>query len=134
MIYFDACALLKFIKQERETDALRDWRRSLPAQTDLVTSELARLEIARSLLRAGVDHQRIPYLTGQALRGLTVVDLTTNTLVRAMTYRTARLGSLDALHLATADPFRAELTDFVTYDGELGEAAQTLGFPVSAPK
>ena len=134
MIYFDACALLKFIKQERETDALRDWRRSLPAQTDLVTSELARLEIARSLLRAGVDHQRIPYLTGQALRGLTVVDLTTNTLVRAMTYRNARLGSLDALHLATADPFRAELTDFVTYDGELGEAAQTLGFPVSAPK
>lgn len=98
-----------------------------------MTSELSRLELTRTLLRAGVDHQRVPYLTGQALRGLTVVDLTATTLARAMAYPIAPVGSLDSIHLATADPFRAELTDFVTYDREQGEAASGLGFPVSAP-
>ncbi|MEU9043519.1 MULTISPECIES: hypothetical protein [unclassified Kitasatospora] len=43
------------------------------------------------------------------------------------------IGSLDALHLAGADPFRTELTDFVTYDREPAHAADELGFPVSAP-
>jgi len=47
-------------------------------------------------------------------------------------YGIRRLGSLDALHPATADPFLPDVTDFVTYDAELGEAAE-LGFPVTAP-
>ncbi len=50
-----------------------------------------------------------------------------------MAYRVPRLGSLDAIHLASADPFRAELTGFVTYDHELAKAAADLGFPVVAP-
>jgi hypothetical protein len=40
---------------------------------------------------------------------------------------------LDAIHLATADPFLADVTDFVTYDVELAAAAKELGFPVAAP-
>jgi predicted nucleic acid-binding protein len=47
--------------------------------------------------------------------------------------RSGALGSLDAVHLATADPFRDELTQFVTYDRELAAAADERGFPVSAP-
>ena len=35
---------------------------------------------------------------------------------------------LDAIHLASADPFRAELSAFVTYDQELAKAAADLGF------
>ena len=35
MIYFDACALLKFIKQEPQTEALRAWRQALPERTEL---------------------------------------------------------------------------------------------------
>jgi hypothetical protein len=53
---------------------------------------------------------------------------------RARSYQVAKLGSLDAIHLATADPFRTELTDFVTYDRELNAAATDLGFPVTAPE
>jgi len=34
---------------------------------------------------------------------------------------------LDAVHLATADPFLAELTDFVTFDAELAAAGLELG-------
>jgi predicted nucleic acid-binding protein len=133
VIYLDSCALLKFIKPEAESAALRAWRETLPAATELVTSELARLEITRTLLRAGVDHQQVPYFTGQAVRGVYVVDLTSTVLSRAMAYRTTRLGSLDAIHLASAEPFRAELTEFVTYDRELRGAAEELGFPVLAP-
>ncbi|MDQ3053217.1 MAG: type II toxin-antitoxin system VapC family toxin [Actinomycetota bacterium] len=133
MIYLDACALLKFIKSEQETEALRAWRQAFPEGTELVTSELAQLEITRTLLRAGIDHQRVPYVTGQALRGVYLVDLTSTVLSRAITYRVPRLGSLDAIHLATADPFRTELTEFVTYDHELTTAAADLGFPVATP-
>jgi hypothetical protein len=70
---------------------------------------------------------------GQAARGTHVVDLSSTVLDRARSYQVARLSSVDAIHLATADPFRTELTDFVTYDSELTTAATDLGFPVTAP-
>ncbi len=133
MIYLDACALVKFIKPETESEALRAWRMALPEGTELISSELALLEITRALLRSGVDHTRVPFYVGQALRGVYVVDLSSTVLDRARSYQVAKLGSLDAIHLATADPFRTELTDFVTYDSELSSAASDLGFPVSAP-
>jgi hypothetical protein len=46
---------------------------------------------------------------------------------------TARLGSLDSIHLASAEPFRAELTELVSNDKELAGAAEEMGFPVAAP-
>jgi predicted nucleic acid-binding protein len=133
LIYLDSCALIKFIKQEPQTGALRAWRQALSSDTELLTSELSQLEITRTLLRAGADHQRVPFFTGQALRGIYIVDLTSMVLARAMSYRLSRLGSLDSIHLASADPFRADLTDFITYDHELARAASDLGFPVSSP-
>jgi uncharacterized protein len=105
----------------------------LPGETELLTSQLSQLEITRTLLRAGVDHQRVPYFAGQALSGVYLVDLTSMVLSRAMSYRVARLGSLGAIHLASADPFRTDLTSFVTYDQELAKAAADLGFPTAAP-
>lgn len=133
MIYFDSSALLKFVKREAESEALRMWRASRPADEELLTSDLAAIEISRTLMRAGVDHQRVPFVTGQALRGCYVADVTSTVLQRARAYGIRRLGSLDAVHLATADPFLTELTAFVTYDEELGEAATELGMPVHAP-
>jgi hypothetical protein len=64
---------------------LRAWRQAFPAGTELVTSELAQLEITRTLMRAGINHQRVPYVTGQALRGVYLIDLTSTVLARAMT-------------------------------------------------
>ncbi|HVQ95512.1 MAG TPA: type II toxin-antitoxin system VapC family toxin [Mycobacteriales bacterium] len=133
MIYFDSSALLKFVKQEKESAALRSWRQTLPAGVEMVTSQLSTLEISRTLLRAGADKQRVPYVAGQAIRGLYLVDVTSTVLNRARAYGIRRLGSLDAIHLATADPFLTELTDFVTYDDELAAAAAELGLPAAAP-
>ena len=106
MIYFDSSALLKFVKPEKETRALREWRLAQPTDSELVTSQLAVLEISRTLLGAGVE---------------------------ARSYGIRRLGSLAAIHLATADPFVAEVTAFVTYDAELAAAASELGLPAMAP-
>ena len=133
MIYFDSSALLKFVKPEKESQALREWRLAQPTDSELVTSQLAVLEISRTLLRAGVDRQRVPYVVGQAVRGLFLVDVTSTVLARARSYGIRRLGSLDAIHLATADPFLAEMTAFVTYDAELAAAASELGLPATAP-
>lgn len=133
MIYCDSSALLKFLKPEPETPALRSWRGALPTGTELVTSEIAALEITRTLLRAGLEPQRVPYVTSQALRGLYLVDVTSTVLDRARGYGVRLLGSLDAVHLATADPFRTELEGFLTYDRELTAAAAELGLATLAP-
>ena len=132
MIYLDAGTLLKFIRSEQETEVLRAWRQALPEGTDLVTSELAQLEITRALLRAGIDHERVPYVTGQALRGVYLVDLTSTVLARAMAYRASRLGSLDAIHLATADPFRTELTEFVSSCNEISYFFEEASKPLTS--
>lgn len=132
-MYFDSSALLKFVKPEKESQALRAWRVAQPDDAELVTSQLALLEISRTLLRAGVDRQRVPYVVGQAVRGLFLADVTSTVLTRARSYGMQRLGSLDAIHLATADPFLEDLTAFVTYDAELAAAATELGLAVAAP-
>ena len=94
---------------------------------------LTALEISRTLLRAGVDRERVPYVVGQALRGLYLLDVTSTVLARAQSYGIRKLGSLDAIHLATADPFLPELTGLVTYDGELAYAAAEIGIAVLSP-
>ncbi len=133
MIYFDSSALLKFVKAEKESQALRTWRLALEPGVELVASRLTALEISRTLLRAGVDRERVPYVVGQALRGLYLLDVTSTVLARAQSYGIRKLGSLDAIHLATADPFLPELTGLVTYDGELAHAAAEIGIAVLAP-
>jgi hypothetical protein len=67
------------------------------------------------------------------VRGLFLVDVTSTVLTRARSYGIRRLGSLDAIHLATADPFLAEVTAFVTDDAELAAAASELGLRATAP-
>jgi predicted nucleic acid-binding protein len=99
VIYFDSSAL-KFVKPEKESNALREWRVAQPTDSELVSSQLAVLQISRTLMRAGVDHQRVPYVVGQAVRGLYLVDVTSTVLTRARFYGIQRLRSLDAIHLA----------------------------------
>ena len=46
----------------------------------------------------------------------------------------ARLRSLDAVHLASAQVLGADLEALVTYDHRMEEAATALGLPVAAPR
>ena len=52
MIYLDSSALLKLIRMENETAALRDWLGQRPEQP-VVSSELGRVEVLRAARRVG---------------------------------------------------------------------------------
>lgn len=133
MIYLDSSALVKLVKFEAGSDALRAWREGHAVGQELLTSELARLEITRTLVRLGVGPDRVSAVVDQALRGVFQGNVTKAVLERARSFDTRRLGSLDAIHLATAEPFVGELTGFVTYDDELAAAAAEVGITAVAP-
>jgi uncharacterized protein len=80
-----------------------------------------------------VDADLARRFAGHAPAGVHLLAVTSDVLTRADDYRVERLGSLDAIHLAGADRYRAAVTDFVTYDRELGAAAARLGLRVVAP-
>jgi predicted nucleic acid-binding protein len=67
------------------------------------------------------------------LDGLDLVELTSSVLHRAAQPMATSLGSLDAIHLATAELWRetrGQEIIFATHDGELGLGARASGFKV----
>jgi predicted nucleic acid-binding protein len=133
VIYVDTSALVKLVMKEAESDALRGWQASR-TDADLVTSEISRIEISRTLQRNGLTHDRVPYFVGRALRDLYILKMQDRILRRAAEFSIAALGTLDAIHLATAESLREQIEGIVTYDRELSEAAQGLGIAAKAPR
>ena len=132
-VYVDSSVLLRVVLNER--GALREWRRiSRP-----LASELVRLECLRTIDRArvrerlddrAVAQQRESVL--EVLDAFDIVPLDSVVLERAAEPFPTLLGSLDAIHLATASLARAQVADlhFATHDGELATAARAVGFKV----
>jgi predicted nucleic acid-binding protein len=131
--YLDSRALVKLIKQEAESTALRNWMRGLDADDKFATSVLAELELTRSLTRHGLSKQEVIDEISGILDLVGVVKLSEVVLRTAIAYRIPKLGTLDSLHLATSELFRSELGSFVTYDKELAAAAEQQGLNVVAP-
>jgi uncharacterized protein len=94
--YLNTSAIVKLVVREPESAALRRYmRRKRP----LVTSALARTEVARVLLPLGdtaVDRG------AEQLRALDIVRVNNRILRTAGALLPATLRSLDAIHLATA--------------------------------
>lgn len=125
--YVDASALVKLANEEPETAALR---RYLSRRKWLVTSALARTEVARALIPLGATIQR----RGQdTLRRCEIVRVNDRILKRAEALLPAELRSLDAIHLATAEGLEDDLGRFVTYDERMTRGAAALGLKVAAP-
>ncbi len=129
MIYLDSSALMKLVRQEDETEALRSWLEARPEQP-AVTSELGRVEVLRAARRVGGQVM----IESRAVVG----DLDLVPLHRAVQDVACELGdpllrTLDALHLASALLLGDELTAFIAYDQRLVEAAKAAGLRVSAP-
>lgn len=129
MIYLDSSAVMKLVRAEPETDALREWLEKNSAES-LVTSELGRVEVLRAARR--VDEPTV----AQARAVIDFFDLVP--LDRAVQDRACGLGSaalcaLDALHLASALLIKGDVSSFASYDVRLAEAAADAGLPVVAP-
>ena len=129
MIYLDSPAVLKLVRAEDETAALREWLGMRPDEP-VVSSELARVEVLRAARRLGE-----PAL---AEARAVVGDLDLLLLDRAVQDVACDIGNpllrtLDALHLASAVLLGGELTALVTYDDRLADAARGAGLVVAAP-
>jgi predicted nucleic acid-binding protein len=133
-LYVDASVLLRIVLRER--GALREWRRS----TRLVSSELTRLECLRTVDRARIRERLVDAEVAErrgglldALRSIELLPIDRLVLERAAGQFPTSLGTLDALHLASALVAREEVPDLVlgTHDRELATAARSVGFRVT---
>jgi predicted nucleic acid-binding protein len=132
--YVDSSVLLRLVL--RQPGALKEWS----SVEEGVTSALTQVECLRTLDRLRVV-ERIPdealASRREAIFGLlatlAVVDIAGAILDRAALPLPTALGTLDAIHLATAQLWRertaVELT-MATHDAALATAARSLGMPI----
>jgi predicted nucleic acid-binding protein len=126
--YLDSSAIVKLAVLEPESRALR---RYVQRKHPLVTSALARTEVARALLPFGIT----ALARGEdALSRLDVVRVNDRILAGAATMLPLELRSLDAIHLATAAALGTDLARVCTYDERMAGAATGLGMNVVAPR
>ena len=95
-----------------------------------MTSVMTEIEVERALRRS--DPDALP-LVPEIIGGLYRFDI--DVAVRQATARLTEptLRALDAVHLATALEFGADLGSFVCYDRRLLAAAIAQGVPVASP-
>lgn len=126
--YLDSSAIVKLVVAEPESAALR---RYLRRRRPLVSSALAKAEVARALLPLGEPAVR----RGQEVVGrLELIRISDRILAGAGQLRPAELRTLDAIHLATAQQLGGHLARIVTYDERLRAAATGAGCAVAAPR
>lgn len=132
-VYVDSSILLRVVLGE--PGRLASWGRIDHA----VSSELIRLECLRTIDRAriqlrlpdeAVSRQRANVL--EAIDAISLVPLTTPVLERAAEPFPTLIGSLDALHLASALLVHDDYDElrFATHDHALALAARSVGFAV----
>ena len=133
LFYADASALVKLIRDEPESDALRTFL----ADADLVTCELALTEVPRAIRRATADNPelRLDELlarSGDVLEALAFLPLDRPLLLAAGSLEEPGLRTLDAIHVAAAVAL-APVEAFVSYDERQAAAARLSGLRTVAP-
>ncbi len=132
--YLDSSAILRVILGQ--TNALKEWR----SISQGVASALVEVECLRTLdrlrLAEGLDDAEIALrreAVFRILEAMEVVELTRPVLARASQPLPTALGTLDAIHLATALLWKERSgTDLVmaTHDAALATAARASGIRV----
>jgi predicted nucleic acid-binding protein len=123
-LYVDTSALLKRVFTEEESPQVRAILRERNAAGDLIaSSELAWVEVARAISRAGVTG--VGELLRVACTGIARQPLTPAVMQRARTIGPAGLRALDAIHLSAAISLGA--VEMLTFDRRLAEAAESVG-------
>lgn len=132
--YVDASILLRLVL--RQPDALSEWRQiEQGVSSALILTECLRT-LDRVRLRATLPDPEVASRRAklfELVASLDLVDIDAAVLERASQPMPTELGTLDAIHLATAllwkEMARVDLT-MATHDTALGVAAQAHGLPV----
>jgi len=133
LFYADASSLVKLVRDESESDALRVYL----GGADLVSSELVLTEIPRAVRRAAALDPRLPLellldRAGQLIDALALAPLDRGLLAGAGALAEPALRALDAIHVATAVDLHP-VEAFVTYDERQAAAARLAGLRTIAP-
>ncbi len=133
-VYLDSSVVLRRLQRERAP--LVSWARWDHAYSSVLLRVEILRTIDRSRLRGALTDQEVAELIRQAHAVFDTIELVTISqpiLDRASQSFLTALGTLDALHLATALRLKEiggiHMT-FLTHDGELAVAARSVNFPV----
>lgn len=133
LFYADASALVKLVRDEPESAALR----AFLADADLVSCELVLTEVPRAIRRAAADDPRLPLdvlidRAGAILDALALLPLDRGLLAAAGAFSEPALRALDAIHVAAAIDL-SPLDAFVGYDERQAAAARLAGLRSMSP-
>lgn len=133
LFYLDASALVKLVRTEPETSALR----AFLADADLLSSELVLTEVPRAIRRAVAnDPELAPALlmtrAEELLDAVALLPVDRTLLAAAGALDEPVLRALDAIHLASAIDL-SPLDAFVSYDERQGAAARLAGLRTVSP-
>lgn len=133
MFYADASALVKLVREEVESTALRAYLDG----ADLVSSELVLTEVPRAVRRAAAHDPRLPLdlllkRAGELIDALALRPLDRALLAGAGALVEPALRALDAIHVASAADL-GSIEAFVTYDERQAAAARLAGLRTMAP-
>jgi predicted nucleic acid-binding protein len=133
IVYADASALVKLVRDEAESAALRIYLR----EADLVSSELVLTEIPRAVRRAAALDPGLPLdllleRSAALVEALALRPLDRALLAAAGALAEPALRALDAIHVAAAVDLHP-IEAFVTYDQRQAAAARLAGLRTMAP-
>ena len=131
--YADASALVKLLRDEPESDALR----AFLANSDIVSSELVLTEVPRAIRRAAARDPRLALdilieRAGETLDAIALLPLERDLLLVAGALEEPALRALDAIHVAAAVDL-APIDGFVSYDERQAAAARLAGLRTISP-
>jgi uncharacterized protein len=133
IFYADTSALVKLVRDEPESQALR----AFLADADLVSSDLTLTEIPRAVRRAVDDDPALPLdllleRAGVLMEAIALRPVDRPLLLAAGALDEPALRALDAIHLASALDVHP-VDAFVTYDERQAAAARLAGLRTMAP-
>jgi len=122
IVYLDASVAVSLIKYEAGSDAVRELLDGLIDDAHLVLSgRLLETEMRRTAKRLGISMAAVD----STMDALAIVEHEKSDFHRAGTFDSCNLGSLDALHLATA--LRVQADVMLTRDRSLATACEAEG-------
>jgi predicted nucleic acid-binding protein len=133
LYYADASALVKLVRDEPESPALRTFL----ADADLVSCELVLTEVPRAIRRAVAHDPRLDLellmdRAGELVDAVALLPLDRALLLAAGAVAEPSVRALDAIHIVAAVD-AAPLEGFLSYDERQAAAARLAGLRTMAP-
>ena len=133
LFYADASALVKLVRDEPESPALR----ALVSDANLLSCDLVLAEVPRAVRRAAVrdrslDSELLLDRAGEVIDAVALIPVDRPLLLSAGALSEPSLRALDAIHVAAAVGL-SPIDGFVTYDARQAAAARLAGLRTLAP-